>query len=881
MTPSFDASGIQFVWNSTSIKLAEECLRKYQYKMIEGWKPRGLSVHLKFGAHYATALEHYYKHRALGATSEEALRLVVMEALTDTWDRETGPWVSDHNLKTRENLIRTIIWYVDQFEDEAITVLHDSSGAPMVEHSVLLDVDDGLMFAAHIDRMVEYGGNPYVMDQKAQPLSSQVLTPTGWTTIGQLSIGDLVIGRNGKPTEVVGIFDKGITPVYKITFNDRTSVLCAEEHLWTVTDQMGKTETLSMKEIMSAPSWRKFAPPLVKAVDHAEADLPIHPYVLGVLLGDGYLAGKSIQFSSSKIDLVQRFASFFLITDDLQRGSDKNYSWYITGNGIKHALEKLKLTGCLAATKFIPEMFFFSSREQRRALLQGLLDTDGGWNGSSRIYDTMSLQLAVDICQLVRSLGGTARFRNRRDGCFRLSLRMPEWPTGVGKRYMTDITRVADDYTRCIKVAARDGLYVTDNYTVTHNTTATTITAHWFNQWSPDVQMCQPGGTLIRTPHGETPIEKIKEGDYVISYHNDRCLRKQRVIGTAARLFEGFLTSIVAGNSEHKVTPNHRVLMKYSETFKNKYAVYIMRKGPHFRVGTVQISSTREGGMNGISQRCRNEKADAMWVLDIFDTRKEAWLLEQVVSCQFGLPQVTFKAANFASPETLVDDQIVLHEFWSICGDNVEKAKRALRHFGREFDYPIYTTEESNSFSSTRAQMVRACNLFPQVTCVPLVVGNEVEWVQAEIGYEPFAGEVYSLEVTKVGQTNYGGCYVANDIVTGNSMYTFLGKAAFNIPVKGVILDAAQIAVGFSRFERGFTFRTESQLNEWYDDSMYHIERARTATRNAEFPMNRTACSNYGGCEFRGVCSRSPDVRAQWLAADFERGAVFDPLERR
>lgn len=116
---------------------------------------------------------------------------------------------------------------------------------------------------------------------------------------------------------------------------------------------------------------------------------------------------------------------------------------------------------------------------------------------------------------------------------------------------------------------------------------------------------------------------------------------------------------------------------------------------------------------------------------------------------------------------------------------------------------------------------------------------------------------------------------------TQMSMYTFLGKAAFGIPVHGVIIDAAQIAVGFTRFERGFTFRSPAQLNEWYENSMKDIERIRTAHREQHFPMNPTACGNFGGCMFRRACSRSPEVRTQFLKADYIQGSPMNPLEQR
>lgn len=175
---SFDESGVQFAWDSTSIKLAETCLRKYQYKMLLGWQPERKSVHLLFGGWYASALESYYKYVAEGMSQDEALVEVVWEALTETWEFEldeagepipgTGsPWVSDHNTKTRENLIRTIVWYIDQFgEDDSCQTVILASGQPAVEHSFRLEADNGIILCGHLDRMVEYGPHVYIQDQK-------------------------------------------------------------------------------------------------------------------------------------------------------------------------------------------------------------------------------------------------------------------------------------------------------------------------------------------------------------------------------------------------------------------------------------------------------------------------------------------------------------------------------------------------------------------------------------------------------------------------------------------------------------------------------------------------------------------------------------------
>jgi hypothetical protein len=101
------------------------------------------------------------------------------------------------------------------------------------------------------------------------------------------------------------------------------------------------------------------------------------------------------------------------------------------------------------------------------------------------------------------------------------------------------------------------------------------------------------------------------------------------------------------------------------------------------------------------------------------------------------------------------------------------------------------------------------------------------------------------------------------------SQYTWAGQIVFNSPIKGVIIDAAQIAVGFTRFGRGMTFRTQSQLNEWYDDTMLLIERTQRNTREQYFPMTPASCGNYGGCPFRRACAMSPEARHGFLRTAF------------
>ena len=173
---SYDEDGVQFAWDATSISLAETCLRKYYYRNILGWKPNERNTHLKFGGHYADALERYYKHRAFGLFKDEALYEVVLQALIDTWDHRLkdgkpipdtgGPWISDRSDKTRENLIRTIVWYVEQFDNEGLEIVKLANGKPAVELSFSFEIDNDIILCGHLDRLVKMGEDYYVMDQK-------------------------------------------------------------------------------------------------------------------------------------------------------------------------------------------------------------------------------------------------------------------------------------------------------------------------------------------------------------------------------------------------------------------------------------------------------------------------------------------------------------------------------------------------------------------------------------------------------------------------------------------------------------------------------------------------------------------------------------------
>lgn len=172
-SPFLPDSTLQFAYDATSLSALKRCPRLYQYSIIEGWRSKKQSLHLIFGGVYHAALELYDKLTlAEGLASEPALLQVVAFALRETWI-DGAPWNSEDTSKNRETLIRSIIWYLDQFgtADPAQTVVL-ANGKVAVELSFSMESDiiapngEPYLLCGHLDRIVNFAGFTYVMDRK-------------------------------------------------------------------------------------------------------------------------------------------------------------------------------------------------------------------------------------------------------------------------------------------------------------------------------------------------------------------------------------------------------------------------------------------------------------------------------------------------------------------------------------------------------------------------------------------------------------------------------------------------------------------------------------------------------------------------------------------
>lgn len=367
---------------------------------------------------------------------------------------------------------------------------------------------------------------------KAEPYSRKIPTPTpqGYTLMGDLKVGDYVFDQTGRPTKILQIFEQGEKDVYKVTFNDRRTAYCCEDHLWTVaTRQSDQYYTKSLKEIMN--DYRKIRPgyehsddilsgyickyhiPACQPVNYPHRDVPIDPWVLGCFIGNGCCLERPLTISSCNDRIPRKIAE--ICGFRFKKSSKNNYSYtfkYIDGHNVQTIDFFKDFTSqicCKSGNKFIPEIYLVNDVDTRMRLLQGLMDTDGSVsynNGKySVLYSSTSKKLLTQIKQLLYSFGfsGTIVEDTRKDKytssfCASLVFRVPntfkeQIFTMDYKRHMferinnfkqrnvyghfiiKDITYSHKEQCRCIMVDNPEHLYLTEDFIVTHNTFCTGV----------------------------------------------------------------------------------------------------------------------------------------------------------------------------------------------------------------------------------------------------------------------------------------------------------------------------------------------------------------------------------------------------------------------
>ena len=383
---------------------------------------------------------------------------------------------------------------------------------------------------------IDYAGMQPRQTGKALALDSLIKVPGGWIRMGDVKEGDIVSMPDGTTAPVLGVYPQGERDNYRVTFEDGRVVECDIEHLWKVhwsawgEEGGGNWRVKTLKEIMEhmathEKSHNRLSVPLIEPEQSPDVDLPIDPYVLGVILGDGTITQNEI-----RVCKPDQF-----IKDELDRILSPHYrtsNWHADGksycitamNGqphLRNILQDLGIHGKLSCDKFIPKIYMNASHKQRLALIQGLLDTDGTVE-TPRLckdgvtpkhgaveYSTTSPWLASQFQELIWSIGGLCKKTKRqtyytyngekragklsyrvnprvkdRSSLFRLP-RKRDLTLGAHKYEETlklairKIERIGTRQMQCIEVDHPDHLFITDNYVVTHNTVCALTLMAW------------------------------------------------------------------------------------------------------------------------------------------------------------------------------------------------------------------------------------------------------------------------------------------------------------------------------------------------------------------------------------------------------------------
>lgn len=353
---------------------------------------------------------------------------------------------------------------------------------------------------------------------KGLALDTPLPTPHGWTSMGDVRLGDELYDETGSVCRVTFVSDVRLLPCYRVTFSDGASVVCDKDHLWTVDDGEGAgvRRTLGVEDLAEGCNYvrsgkvrNRYAVPVTKAISGRRSDLLLDPYLFGYWLGDGNsdvaalsvgdadLAHVEVQIlNAGHRYSVDRKRTCNRVVIDPGKGND--------GTSVKFGFV-LGFLGLYRHGKCIPRTYLRAEVADRLALLQGIMDSDGHVTKRGRCEITLSnAALAADVCELLGTLGikHTAREKTvaavvngvpRPCGTawrisflayadrpvFRMARKVSRLPARTSERRQSEtdrrrivsVERVAPVPTRCIQVDSSSHLFLCSRWFVpTHNT---------------------------------------------------------------------------------------------------------------------------------------------------------------------------------------------------------------------------------------------------------------------------------------------------------------------------------------------------------------------------------------------------------------------------
>ena len=335
-------------------------------------------------------------------------------------------------------------------------------------------------------------------DYKGLALDTPIPTPGGWSTMGALLPGDRVFDSAGRPCAVTAKSSVHYRRCYRIRFDDGSSVVCDDEHLWLTTSGRLAARYKTSTAVRTTEEIRRTLKlygqchhrvQVAGPLNLPEADLPVHPYILGCWLGDGHTAEGRI--TSADPEVFERLSGCGY---GLGASPPSARCPTRTVYGLRTQLRKSGLLG----HKAIPGIYLRAGREQRLSLLRGLMDTDGSWNSTRQqaVYASTDKALALSVRELALSLGQRAVLHIAASTGFGLTVEAYQvtfTPAGLNpfalsrkagkvavrsetrsrRRVITAVEDMLTVPTQCITVDSPDGTYLcTEAMIPTHNTTA-------------------------------------------------------------------------------------------------------------------------------------------------------------------------------------------------------------------------------------------------------------------------------------------------------------------------------------------------------------------------------------------------------------------------
>ena len=413
-----------------------------------------------------------------------------------------------------------------------------------------------------------YGGAMH--GGKFQPLDATVWTPFGPKPMGEIEVGDQVSHPSGLMSRVVAVHPQGVKQIYRVTFDDGATCEVGLEHLWQVRESC--VRRFRKKPKADVPYWRVCTTeqiladlargkrilipisqpvPFTVTTKFKSGRWPVAPYTLGAFLGDGHIGYGARSITCADEEIINRVvAEGYKYISIATKEGGRAKSYYFPADVLKAAFESLGLNGCRSWEKFIPAQYKVAPLSVRRFLLQGLMDTDGYADSRGHVsYSTTSRQLAEDVRWIAQSLGykiaitskiPTYHYKGKklngreaftvwfRGGdavrLFSLSrkynraMNKAEWQGEYGRRFVS-IEYSRDAEAQCISVDNPDGLYLTDNFIVTHNS--------YFLRW------CALGLAMYYSALAKAPVP-------VGLFSEDYPTLKDRQISKMAQEFTGW-----------------------------------------------------------------------------------------------------------------------------------------------------------------------------------------------------------------------------------------------------------------------------------------------------------------------------------------------------